>query len=56
MKTYKVDPRHRAEDPESIRVAVRDLMDEILVGIVRNLPDNPTIPEADSRACTPSPL
>ena len=47
---------HTTETADSVNAAVRDIMDEILQGIVGVFPDNPTLPDGSSRAETPSPL
>ena len=41
--------------PEVIDAAVKDIMDELLDGIVKNFPENPTIPPGD-RSGAESPL
>ena len=54
VKTYKMKRSPPAETAESIESTVRGIMDELLQGIVKTFPENPTIPHADSRAETPS--
>ena len=56
MRTYKVNRSHPTETMESVNAAVREIMDEILQGIVGVFPDNLTIPDGSSRAEAPSPL
>ena len=56
VRMYKVNRSHATETADSVNAAVRDIMDEILQGIVGVFPDNPTLPDGSSRAETPSPL
>ena len=50
----KKEQSHPSE--EVVDMAVRNLMDDILEGIVKTFPDNPTIPADRSGANTPSTL
>ena len=56
MKTYKTKGEYPASTTESVDSAVRGLMEELLQGIVKNIPDNPTIRQNESGATTPSAL
>ena len=47
---------HPTETTESVNAAVREIMDEILQGIVGVFLNNPMIPDGGSRAETPSTL
>ena len=53
VKAYK-EPRRPAKS--SVEIAVKQLMDDLLEGIVQNLPENPTILSDRSGAETPSTL
>ena len=53
VKAYKEPCR---PTKSSVEIAVKQLMDDLLEGIVRNLPENPTIPGDRSGAETPSTL
>ena len=53
VKAYK-EPRRPTKS--SVDLAVKQLMDDLLEGIVQNLPENPTIPSDRSGAETPSTL
>ena len=56
IKSYKVKERHLKASPQSVEHAVREIMDELLQGIVKNIPNNLTIPDGDSQVPTPSTL
>ena len=56
MRAYKVSRSKVTKTADSVNGAVRDIMDEILQGIVGVFSDNPTILDDDSRAETPSTL
>ena len=56
IKSYKVKEHHPKVSPESVEYAVREIMDELLQGIMKNIPNNLTIPDGDSQVPTPSTL
>ena len=55
-KSYKVKDHHPKASPKSVEHAVREIMDKLLQGIMKNIPDNPTIPDGDSQVLTSSTL
>ena len=57
VKSYKVKDRHPKASPESMEHAVREkILDELPQGIMKNIPNNLTIPDGDSQVPTPSTL
>ena len=56
VKSYKVKEHHPKASPESVEHTVRDIMDELLQVIMKNISNNPTIPDGDSQVPTPSTL
>ena len=56
LQQYKVKKEHGEPLDEVVKKAVKSLMDDILDGIVKTFPDNPTLPDDRSGANTPSTL
>ena len=56
VRMYKVNRSRPTETAESVNAVIREIMDEILQGIVSVFLDNPIIPDGGSRADTPNTL